>query len=78
MEYAIVFLPLVASIVSGFFGKKIGVKSCQILTCSFVSISAILSLIIFYQVIVSGYTSNKLIFNWIGSGNFYVNLEDKI
>ena len=73
MEYAIVFLPLVASIVSGFFGKKIGVKSCQILTCSFVSISAILSLIIFYQVIVSGYTSNKLIFNWIGSGNFYVN-----
>ncbi len=73
MEYGIVFLPLVASIVSGFFGKKIGVKSCQILTCSFVSISAILSLIIFYQVIVSGYTSNKLIFNWIGSGNFYVN-----
>ena len=73
MEYAIVLLPLLGSIISGFFGKRLGAKSCQILTSSFVSISAILSLFIFYEVFVQDYSSNKLIFNWISSGDFHVN-----
>ena len=73
MEYAIVFLPLLGSIISGFFGKKIGTKQCQLLTSTFVSISAILSFFIFYDVLVTDYSSNKLIFNWISSGNFTVN-----
>jgi len=73
MEYAIVFLPLLGSIISGFFGKRLGDKICQILTSIFVSISAILSLFIFYKVIVENYSSNKLIFKWINSGDFVVN-----
>ena len=78
MEYAIVLLPLLGSIVSGFFGKKLGAKLCQILTSSFVSISAILSLFIFYKVFVQDYSSNKLIFNWISSGDFHVNWSIQI
>ncbi len=73
MEYAIVLLPLLGSIISGFFGKRLGAKSCQLLTSSFVSISAILSLFIFYEVFAQDYSSNKLIFNWISSGDFHVN-----
>ena len=73
MEYAIVLLPLLGSIISGFFGKQFGAKSCQVLTSSFVSISAILSLFIFYEVFTRDYSSNKLIFNWISSGEFHVN-----
>ena len=73
MEYAIVLLPLLGSIISGFFGKIIGTKQCQILTSSLVSISAIISLYIFYEVLINDYSSNKLIFNWISSGNFNVN-----
>ena len=73
MEYAIVFLPLIGSIFSGFFGNKFGEKLCQFLTSSLVSISAILSFFIFYDVYVNNYSSNKLIFNWISSGDFYVN-----
>ena len=73
MEYAIVLLPLLGSIISGFFGKRLGAKSCQLLTSSFVSISAILSLFIFYEVFARDYSSNKLIFNWISSGDFHVN-----
>ena len=73
MEYLIVFLPLLGSIISGFFGSRLGSKACQILTSSFVSISAILSLYIFYLVIADGYSTNKLIFNWISSGSFQVN-----
>ena len=48
MEYLILFLPLIGSIISGFFGKLIGDKISQILTSLFVSISAILSLVIFF------------------------------
>ena len=73
MEYAIVLLPLLGSIISGFFGKRLGAKSCQLLTSSFASISAILSLFIFYEVFARDYSSNKLIFNWISSGDFHVN-----
>ena len=68
MEIAILFLPLLASIISGFFGKKLGAKFCQILTSSFVSISAILSLYIFYEVFVQDYSSNKLISFCINCG----------
>tara|TARA_Y100000590_G_scaffold103822_1_gene118043 strand:+ start:7113 stop:9023 length:1911 start_codon:yes stop_codon:yes gene_type:complete len=73
VEYLIVFLPLLGSIISGFFGSRLGSKACQILTSSFVSISAILSLYIFYLVIADDYSTNKLIFNWISSGSFQVN-----
>jgi len=73
MEYAIIFLPLASSIISGFFGKKIGIKFSQILASILISLSAILSFIIFYSVFTHDYSSNKLIFNWISSGNFIVN-----
>ncbi len=73
MEYAIVLLPLLGAVISGFFGKNLGSRSSQILTSLFVLTSSILSLIIFYKVLAHDYTSNKLIFNWISSGNFYVN-----
>ena len=73
MEYLIVMLPLLGSIISGFFSRTIGTKQCQLITSSFVSISGILSLYIFYQVIFNNYYSNKIIFNWITSGNFNVN-----
>jgi len=73
MEYAIVLLPLISSIISGFFGKKIGDKYCLLLASTLVGFSAILSLIIFYKVLTDDYFVNSLFFNWISSGNFIVN-----
>ena len=73
MEYAIIFLPLAGSIISGLLGKKLGDKYSQILTSLLVSISGVLSLIIFYSFLFQDYSSNKLIFNWISSGSFDVN-----
>ena len=73
MEYAIIFLPLLGSFISGFFGKKLGDKYSQILTSSLVGISALFSLLIFYKVFFNNYSSNILIFNWITSGDFNVN-----
>ena len=73
MEYLILFLPLIASVISGFFGKLIGEKSCQIITSLFVTISAALSLVIFFKVISFGYVNNLIIATWINSGSLNVN-----
>ncbi len=78
MEKLIIFLPLLAAIVSGFFGNKIGNKSSQIITSLFVSISAFLSIYIFYDVIINGYSNNVLITKWITSGMLDVNWSIKI
>ena len=73
MEYLILFLPLIASIISGFFGKSISDKYCQIITSLFVSISAVLSIVIFFKVISVGYENNLIIATWINSGSLNVN-----
>jgi len=78
MEFALLFLPLLASIISGFFGKFIGDRNSEIITSAFVSISALLSLILFYQVIVSGYENNLVIATWISSGTLDVNWSIKV
>ena len=78
MEYLILFLPLFASIISGFFGNKIGDKPSQIITCLMVSISAFLSIIIFTKVIFSGYENNVVIATWINSGSLNVNWSIKV
>ena len=78
MEFALLFLPLLASIISGFFGKFIGDRNSEIITSIFVSISALLSLILFYQVIVNGYENNVVIATWINSGTLDVNWSIKV
>ena len=78
MEIALLFLPLLASITSGFFGKSIGDRKSGIVTSVFVSISALLSLILFYEVIVNDYTNNVVIATWINSGTLNVNWSIKI
>jgi NADH-quinone oxidoreductase subunit L len=78
MELAILFLPLVAAILSGFFGKIIGDKISQFITSALVSISAIFSLIIFYDVITNNYENNIVIATWINSGTLNVNWSIKI
>ena len=73
MEISILFLPLIASIISGFFGKYIGDRNSEILTSVFVSISAFLSIFVLYQVIVNQYEENIIIATWINSGSLDVN-----
>ncbi len=73
MEYFILFLPLFASILAGFFGKNIGEKFSEIITSLAVSISALLSFVIFFKVLNHGYSNNLVIVTWINSGSLSVN-----
>ncbi len=78
MELLIIALPLIASIISGFFGRYIGHRSSEIITSLFVAIAAILSLIVFYNVIFNQYEDNITIATWINSGTLNVNWSMKI
>ena len=73
MELSILFLPLIASIISGFFGKYIGDRNSEYVTSGLVSISALLSISVLYQVIVNQYEENIVIATWINSGSLDVN-----
>ena len=78
MEISIIALPLIASIISGFFGKLIGDRNSEIVTSLLVSISAVLSAMIFYEVIFNQYEENIKIATWINSGSLEVNWSMKI
>ena len=78
MEKLTLFLPLLAAVVSGFFGNMIGNRYSQIITSLFVSISALLSIYIFYDVTINSYSNNIIIAKWIHSGMLDVNWSIKI
>ena len=68
MEISILALPLIASIISGFFGKFIGDRNSEIVTSLLVSISAILSAIVFYEVIFNQY--EEIVISNVSGCNF--------
>jgi len=54
MYLALILFPLLSSIVSGFFGRKIGVSGAQLITCTSVIITTILAIIAFFEVGFNG------------------------
>jgi NADH-ubiquinone oxidoreductase chain 5 len=50
MYLSIVILPLLGSIVSGFFGRKIGVTGAQFITSFSVILTTIFAIIAFFEV----------------------------
>jgi len=72
MEYAVIFLPLIGSIV-GYLGGSLFKYFSEIATSLLVSISAILSILLFWNGIQNDSYGNYKIFEWISSGNFIAN-----
>ena len=72
MEYAIIFLPLVGSII-GYLGKSLIKYFSEIITSLFVSVSSVLSIILFWNGIQRNSYSNHQLVEWISSGNFIAN-----
>jgi len=72
MEYAIVFLPLIGAIF-GYLGKSINKFFSEIFTSLLVSISGILSIIVFWNGIQTNNYDNYKVFEWISSGDFVAN-----
>jgi NADH-ubiquinone oxidoreductase chain 5 len=67
MYLAIITLPLLGSIVSGFFGRKVGVNGAQLITCTSVIVTTLLAIIAFFEVGLNGISTSINLFRWIDS-----------
>ena len=69
MAYAIIFLPLLGALI-GYLGKSLAKFFSEICTSIFVSLSAILSIYVFWDGYENNNYGNFKIFEWVRSGNF--------
>jgi len=67
MYLALIVLPILGSIVSGFFGRKVGVSGSQLITCTCVIITTFLSVIAFIEVGLNNIPVTIYLFRWIDS-----------
>ena len=65
MYLALIALPILGSIVSGFFGRKIGVSGSQLITCTCVIITTFLAVIAFIEVGLNNIPVTVYLFRWI-------------
>jgi len=72
MYISIITLPLLGSIVSGFFGRKVGVSGAQLITSSCVFIATVLAGIAFFEVGFNNIPVSINLFRWIDSEWFNV------
>src|SRR5262245_66327350 len=70
MDVALVFLPLAGAIIAGLFGRVIGDRGAQWVTCSFLLVSAVLSIVAFVDVIHNGNPRTTELFTWFDTGAF--------
>ena len=73
MELLAVFLPLIAFAAAGLFGKQLGDKGCQFVTCAGVIIAAFASITLFFDVAMGGNAYTTILAPWFVSGDFAVN-----
>ena len=65
MYLALIGLPILGSIISGFFGRKIGVSGSQIITCTCVITTTILAILAFIEVGLNKNPVKIHLFRWI-------------
>lgn len=75
MYLNLIILPLLGSIVSGFFGGKIGVRGSRLLSCLCIILTTILAIIGFFEL---GFNNNQVsinLFRWLHSESFNMELN---
>ena len=72
MYLTIIILPLLGSIVSGFFGRKIGVTGSQLITCTLVVTTTILAALSFIEVGINNVPVSVQLFRWVDSESLNV------
>ena len=65
MYLALIVLPILGSIVSGFFGRKVGVSGSQLITCTCVVIATLLAIITFTEVGFNNIPVTIHLFRWV-------------
>ncbi len=68
MAVAVVFLPLLAAAIAGFFGRVIGDRGAQLITCGALLLSAVLGIILFRDILASESPQVIPLASWIVAG----------
>jgi NADH-ubiquinone oxidoreductase chain 5 len=72
---SIIILPLLGSIVSGFFGRKVGIQGAQFITCFCVLVSLFLAIFAFIEVSFNNIPVYVYLYKWLDSELFSLNWE---
>ncbi len=68
MALLVVFLPLLAAAVAGFFGRAIGDRGAQLVTCGALVVSAVLGWLVFFDILRHDAPQIVPIVTWIAAG----------
>lgn len=72
MYLTLIALPLLGSIVSGFFGRKVGVRGAHLITCLCVITTTLLAVLAFFEVGLNNIAVSISLFRWIDSESLNV------
>jgi NADH-quinone oxidoreductase subunit L len=72
LPYLAVFSPLIAFLIAGLYGKQIGDRGAQVVTCFAMLVAAISSVLLFQQVILGSAPVILPVMDWITAGDFKV------
>ncbi len=72
MELLAVFPPLVAFLIAFLFGKQIGTRAVELITCAGVITAAFCSCALFVEVVLGSEPRTITLMNWISTGSFVV------
>ena len=59
MTIAAIFLPLLGAFIAGFFGRWIGDRGAQLITCAGIGLAALFGVILFVEVALGGQARTK-------------------
>src|SRR5215469_208782 len=68
MAVAVVFLPLLGAVIAGFFGRAIGDRGSQLITCGALLLSAALGIPLFLDILATNGPRVIPLFSWIVAG----------
>src|ERR1700689_1012081 len=72
MTIAAIFLPLLGAFIAGFFGRWIGDRGAQLVTCLALVIAAVLGGVLFVNVALHGHGRTIDLFTWIDTGDLQI------
>ena len=72
MYLTILLLPIMASLISGLYGRKIGVQGAQIITSTSIIITTLLSILTFIEVSINHIPVYMNLFRWLDSEILYI------
>ena len=67
-----IFLPLFGAVIAGLFGRVLGARGSQLVTCGAMGVAAVMAIVVFVQVVLQGETATIVLFDWFASGDLDV------